>query len=113
MTSIGPRADRLSCLSVAAPLAKTFRSLGDPNYRIFAIAQLISSCGSRVQVTALRWLVLEMTNSSFLLGLVSFLGQFPLANVPRDDADIVGEALIGGYREPLYFHGNPFAGSMV
>ena len=57
---------------------KTFRSLEDPNYRWYAIAQLISSVGSRIQITALRWLLFELTSSNLVLGTVSFLGQAPL-----------------------------------
>ena len=56
----------------------TFRSLRSYNYRIYAAAQLVSSCGSWVQLTAISWLVFDMTNSAFYLGLISFLRQSPL-----------------------------------
>ncbi len=56
----------------------TFRSLKNPNYRNYAIAQLVSSCGSWVQLTAISWLVFDLTNSAMYLGTVSFLRQSPV-----------------------------------
>ena len=57
---------------------QTFRSLRSRNYRIYATSQLISNCGSWIQLTAISWLVFEISGSAFLLGLVSFLRQSPL-----------------------------------
>lgn len=56
----------------------TFRSLKNANYRNYAIAQLVSSCGSWIQLTAISWLVFDITNSPLDLGLVSFLRQSPI-----------------------------------
>jgi len=39
---------------------------------------LISLTGTWIQVIALSWLVFELTNSAFLLGLVGFLGSLPV-----------------------------------
>lgn len=59
-------------------LAHTFRSLKNPNYRLFAISQLVSNCGSFIQVTAFSWLVFQLGHSAFILGLVSFVRHCPL-----------------------------------
>lgn len=59
-------------------LAHTFRSLKNPNYRLFAISQLVSNCGSFIQVTAFSWLVFQLGHSAFVLGLVSFVRHSPL-----------------------------------
>ncbi|HMO20467.1 MAG TPA: MFS transporter, partial [Candidatus Melainabacteria bacterium] len=56
----------------------TFRSLKNANYRNYAIAQLVSRCGSWIQLTAISWLVFDITNSPLDLGLVSFLRQSPI-----------------------------------
>jgi len=59
-------------------LATTFRSLRNPDYRIYATSQLISNCGSWIQMTAISWLVFELSDSAFMLGLVNFLRQSPV-----------------------------------
>lgn len=56
----------------------TFRSLKNPRYRDYALAQLVSSCGSWIQLTAISWLVFDLTNSAMYLGTVSFLRQSPV-----------------------------------
>lgn len=54
-----------------------FRSLKYPNFRLFFAGQSISLIGTWMQRIALPWLVFELTNSAFMLGLVSFSGQIP------------------------------------
>jgi len=54
-----------------------FRSLGNRNYLLFFIGQGISLIGTWFQFTAMSWLIYSLTKSSFLLGVVSFTGQFP------------------------------------
>ncbi|MEQ8221357.1 MAG: MFS transporter [Candidatus Eremiobacterota bacterium] len=54
-----------------------FRSLGNRNYLLFFIGQGISLIGTWFQFTAMSWLIYRLTASSFLLGVVSFTGQFP------------------------------------
>lgn len=52
-----------------------FRSLTNRNYRLYFTGQFISATGTWLQITALPWFVYKLTNSAFLLGLVSFLSQ--------------------------------------
>ncbi|MBC7321496.1 MFS transporter [bacterium] len=56
----------------------TFESLRYRNFRLFWSGQLISLIGSWIQNVAQGWLVLELTNSSFLLGLVNSVGSLPV-----------------------------------
>jgi len=56
----------------------TFESLRYRNFRLFWCGQLISLIGSWIQNVAQGWLVLELTNSPFLLGLVNSIGSLPL-----------------------------------
>lgn len=56
----------------------TFESLRYKNFRLFWTGQLISLIGTWMQNVAQGWLVLELTNSSFLLGLVSAIGSLPV-----------------------------------
>jgi MFS family permease len=48
------------------------------NYRIFFVGQLISLMGTWMKAVALGWLVYRLTDSAFLLGLVTFMQQAPL-----------------------------------
>jgi MFS family permease len=48
------------------------------NFRLFWFGQMISLIGTWMQNVALGWLVLLITNSPFLLGLVSMLGSLPV-----------------------------------
>jgi MFS family permease len=54
------------------------RALKHRNYRLFFGGQLISLVGTWMQNVAQAWLVYKLTDSSFLLGLVSFAGQIPI-----------------------------------
>ncbi len=51
-------------------LQKTFSSLGIKNYRLYFIGQAISLSGNWMQTVGLAWLVLELTHSGTILGLV-------------------------------------------
>jgi len=57
----------------------TFRALRHRNYRLFFWGQLVSLIGTWMQQTAMSWFVYEITNSKFLLGLVSAVGSAPMA----------------------------------
>lgn len=59
-------------------LRTTFPALQHRNFRLFLIGQFISLCGTWIQQVALGWLVLELTNSPFAVGLVSTLGSLPI-----------------------------------
>ena len=58
-------------------LKNTFRSLRYRNYRLYFYGQGISLIGTWIQRITTPWLVYHLTNSAFLLGLVSFAGQIP------------------------------------
>lgn len=56
----------------------TFSSLKIRNYRIYYIGQAISVSGSLLQAFAQDWLVLKLTNSGTMLGVVLFFQFFPM-----------------------------------
>jgi len=58
--------------------SQTFAALRHRNFRLFYIGQMISLTGSWMQSVAFGWLVLELTNSSFYLGLVGALQTLPV-----------------------------------
>jgi MFS family permease len=53
------------------------RALQHRNYRLFFMGQGVSLIGTWMQRVAVGWLVYRLTDSPFLLGLVSFAGQIP------------------------------------
>ena len=55
-----------------APQTGILRALRHRNYRLFWTGNFLSNIGTWMHQVALGWLVLEMTNSPFLLGLVGF-----------------------------------------
>jgi MFS family permease len=55
-----------------APRTGMLRALRHRNYRLFWTGNFLSNIGTWMHHVALGWLVLEMTNSPFLLGLVGF-----------------------------------------
>jgi MFS family permease len=59
-------------------LSQTFAALRHRNYRLFFIGQLISLTGTWMQNVAQAWLVYELTNSPFKLGVVSFAAGVPV-----------------------------------
>jgi MFS family permease len=59
-------------------LMQGFRALRVRNYRLFWFGQLISLTGSWMQTTAQAWLVLQLTQSPFALGLVTTLQFLPI-----------------------------------
>jgi MFS family permease len=52
-------------------------SLRHRNYRLFFIGQTISNIGGWMQRIAISWLVYRMTDSVFMLGVSTFIGQIP------------------------------------
>jgi MFS family permease len=54
-----------------------FRALRNRNYRLYFFGQSISLIGTWVTRIASSWLVYRLTDSEFLLGLVTFVGQIP------------------------------------
>jgi MFS family permease len=53
------------------------RSFNYRNYRLFFSGQLVSLTGTWIQIVAMSWLVYRLTDSAFMLGLVTFLSQVP------------------------------------
>ena len=56
----------------------TFASLRHRNFRLFLGGQFLSLCGTWIQQVAHGWLVLTLTDSALVLGLVSTLGSLPI-----------------------------------
>jgi predicted MFS family arabinose efflux permease len=71
----------------AAPLIDTkpavrggrrmFRALSNRNYRLFWVGAFLSNVGTWMQAVAQGWLVLQLTNSAFWLGLDGFMATAP------------------------------------
>jgi MFS family permease len=59
-------------------VAGAFAALRHRNFRIFWFGQLLSLSGTWMQSTAQGWLVLELTDSEFLLGLVTAASALPV-----------------------------------
>lgn len=55
-----------------------FAALRHRNFRLFFVGQLVSLIGTWMQRVAQAWLVLQLTNSPFLLGLVGALQWTPV-----------------------------------
>ena len=59
-------------------LKRVFKAFEYRDFRLLWFGACTSSVGTWMQTVAQNWLVLEITNSPFLLGLDSFLGQIPI-----------------------------------
>ncbi len=59
-------------------LSRTFSALRDRDFRLLWIGAFLSTTGTWMQTIAQGWLVLEMTNSPFLLGVDGFLATGPM-----------------------------------
>ncbi len=59
-------------------LRQTFRALRYRNFRLFTAGQIISLIGTWMEQTAMGWLVYQLTNSTFLLGVVTAAGTAPM-----------------------------------
>lgn len=57
---------------------KTFAALRHRNFRLFWLGQFVSLTGTWMQSIAQSWLVLELTQSPFMLGLVSTMSMLPV-----------------------------------
>jgi MFS family permease len=58
-------------------LSGTFPALKNKNYKLYFYGQLVSLIGTWLQIVAQGWLVLQLTNSAFLIGLVAALATLP------------------------------------
>ncbi len=57
---------------------KAFPAFRHKNYRLYFSGQLVSLVGTWLQTVAQGWLVLQLTNSPFWLGVVSALSMLPV-----------------------------------
>jgi len=57
---------------------RTFKAFAYRDFRIMWIGACTSSIGTLMQTFAQAWLVLQLSGSSFMLGLDSFLGSIPI-----------------------------------
>ncbi|HEX3409103.1 MAG TPA: MFS transporter [Candidatus Binataceae bacterium] len=55
-----------------------FRALRHRNFRLYFFGQLTSLTGTWMQTVAQSWLVLQLTNSALMLGLVTFANYLPI-----------------------------------
>ncbi len=56
---------------------KIFPALKNRNYQLYFVGQLVSLIGTWLQIVAQGWLVLQLTNSAFLIGLVAAISASP------------------------------------
>src|SRR6267143_6533109 len=54
-----------------------FRALSHRNFRVFWLGAFLSNVGTWMQAVAQGWLVLQLTNSAFWLGLDAFVATAP------------------------------------
>ncbi len=63
--------------SARSVTARTFQALQTRNYRYFFLGQTVSVTGSWLQTTAQAWLILELTHSPLVLGLLLTVEYLP------------------------------------
>src|SRR5688500_4795342 len=59
-------------------LSAGLRALGQRDYRVYFIGTVVAQTGIWMQTVTQSWLVLQLTNSPFLLGLTSTLQFGPI-----------------------------------
>lgn len=64
-------------LEMAEVRPSAFQALKEKNYRAFWTGSFLSNIGTWMQSVAQGWLVLQLTNSAFWLGLVGFASSLP------------------------------------
>ncbi len=62
----------------AARLPRIAQALRHRDFRLFWVGNLLSNIGTWMQNVAQGWLVLELTNSAFWLGVVGFAASIPI-----------------------------------
>ncbi len=73
--------DRVRChpdYLAPVPPATLLAALRHRDFRLFLFGQFVSLCGTWIQTVAQGWLVLQLTNSAFAVGLVTTLGSLPI-----------------------------------
>jgi len=73
------------------------RSLNHRDFRLFRAGQLVSLIGTWMQSVGQSWLVLELTNSPFRLGLIGTLVQIRAEGLPqaRRDSSVFQDVVAG------------------
>jgi MFS family permease len=56
-------------------------ALRSRNFRLFWLAQIISTAGTSLQVVAEGWLIYQLTQSTFWLGMVGFIALLPVVPI--------------------------------
>lgn len=80
-------------VNAAPPSRNPFRVLyTHRNFRIFWIGQTLSLVGTWMQMMALGWLSLELSNSAFIVGLVASIGAVPVLLVSMHAGALVDRA---------------------
>jgi MFS family permease len=115
---------------------RTFSSFRYRNYRLFFAGQTISQTGSWMQRIALGWFVLQLTNSSFDVGLMALAQFLPFmvfglfAGVLTDrldarrlvlgtqagqlvNASVLAWIVLGGFAQPWMLYGIAFLNGLV
>ena len=64
-------------MSSTVAWGSSLRALRSRNYRLFFAGQSVSLIGTWMTRLAMSWIVYQLTDSAFLLGLTSFVGQIP------------------------------------
>ena len=64
-------------MEVSIAWGRSLRALRSHNYRLFFAGQSVSLIGTWMTRLATSWIVYQLTDSAFLLGLTSFVGQIP------------------------------------
>lgn len=59
-------------------LIRTFPAFKYRNYNLYFFAQLVSLIGTWLQLVAESWLVLQLTNSAFMVGLIAAISFTPV-----------------------------------
>ena len=62
----------------AIAMPRVLRALRNPQYRYFWLGNFLSNVGTWMQNVAQGWLVLELSNSAFWLGVVGFAASAPM-----------------------------------
>ena len=65
-------------ISESGPFGRVFRAFRYRDFRLLWFGAFTSSSGTWLQDTALNWLLLQLTNDAFYLGLNAFLGTAPI-----------------------------------
>ena len=78
MEALDPESSKSSTDQEQGSFARAVSSLKEPGFRVFLLGQAAALQGTWVQGTAQRWLVLELTDSTFLVGVLGAVAGLPI-----------------------------------